>query len=221
MLSKVVKRHSLADDVAARLRAEIEKGTYQVGQKLPIEPELMRIYGVGRSSIREAVKLLVTAGILQVQQGSGTFVKEASAINEPFAQRLMRSNYVDLDEVRSLLEIKIAQKAAVNRTEADIARIREALLQRSEAAHNGDLQECVNADVRFHIAIAEAAGNEILTDMYKSLAVELKKWFLQVFTDTSEFLKTTPAHEAILKSIIDRDPQAAWTSAQTLHGRFL
>lgn len=221
MLSKVVKRHSLADDVAARLRAEIESGTYKVGQKLPVEPELMRIYGVGRSSVREAVKLLVTAGILQVQQGSGTFVKEASAINEPFAQRLMRSNYVDLDEVRSLLEIKIAQKAAVNRTEEDILRIKLALDERTEAAQNGDLRGCVDADVRFHIAIAEAAGNEILTDMYKSLAVELKKWFLQVFTDTSEFLKTAPAHEAILNSIIERDPSAAWSSAQTLHGRFL
>lgn len=221
MLSKVVKRHSLADDVAARLRAEIESGTYKVGQKLPVEPELMRIYGVGRSSVREAVKLLVTAGILQVQQGSGTFVKEASAINEPFAQRLMRSNYVDLDEVRSLLEIKIAQKAAVNRTEEDILRIKRALDERTAAAQNGDLRGCVDADVRFHIAIAEAAGNEILTDMYKSLAVELKKWFLQVFTDTSEFLKTAPAHEAILNSIIERDPSAAWSSAQTLHGRFL
>lgn len=217
----IVPRRSLADVVADKLRERIAAGEFKAGDKLPVEPELMKMFGVGRSSVREAVKLLVTAGFLRVQQGSGTYVQEPTAIQEPFAQRLKRSAYTDLDEVRSLLEIKIAQKAAINRKPADIARMRKHLQQRNAAAIAGDLPASVEADVAFHIAVADASGNEILADLYRSLAVQLKNWFLQVFVDTTEFRKTAPLHEAMLESIIAGDAKKAWNDAQALHGRFL
>lgn len=221
MRNDIVARRSLADVIAEKLRERITSGAMKPGDKIPVEPDLMKMFGVGRSSVREAVKLLVTAGLLRVQQGSGTYVQELTAIQEPFAQRLKRSAYADLDEVRSLLEIKIAEKAALNRTAADIARMRKALKQRNNAAIAGDLHASVEADVAFHTAVADACGNEILADLYRSLAVQLKSWFLKVFTDTNEFCKTAPLHNAILDSIVAGDAKTAWNNAQALHGRFL
>ncbi|WP_349949811.1 FadR/GntR family transcriptional regulator, partial [Bacteroides cellulosilyticus] len=70
----IIQKKSLADMIAETLKQQITEGTYRVGDKLPTEPELMKTFGVGRSSVREAVKLLVNMGVVRVQQGSGTFV---------------------------------------------------------------------------------------------------------------------------------------------------
>ncbi|WP_435524895.1 FadR/GntR family transcriptional regulator [Chryseobacterium indoltheticum] len=74
-----IQRKTLAQEVAERLIEGISNDEYAIGEKLPIEPELMKIYGVGRSSIREAIKILSIQGILNVQQGVGTFVISKNA----------------------------------------------------------------------------------------------------------------------------------------------
>ena len=103
-----INRKSLAEEVASKLQEQILKGAYKVNQKLPIEAELMKSFNVGRSTIREAVKILVNSGFLRVQQGLGTFVDDVTGINEPFFQKLKRSGSNNIDEVRQLLEMKIA-----------------------------------------------------------------------------------------------------------------
>ena len=70
----LINKKTLAGEVAERLSTQIASGDYNVGDKLPIEPELMKTFGVGRSSVREAVKILSMQGLLHVQQGVGTFV---------------------------------------------------------------------------------------------------------------------------------------------------
>ena len=117
----VIQKKSLAEELAEQLQNQIKDGKFAVGQKLPTEPELMRIFGVGRSTVREAVKILVNMGFLKVQQGAGTFVENLTASNEPMEQRLRRADIHDLDEVRKILEIAIAGRAAERRTEQDIA----------------------------------------------------------------------------------------------------
>lgn len=112
----IIQKKSLADMVAEQLRQQIMEGVYTIGDKLPTEPELMKTFKVGRSSIREAVKLLVNMGIVQVRQGAGTFVAEASdadggSINMSIADR------TELDEVRKILDIAIVEKAVARRTE--------------------------------------------------------------------------------------------------------
>ncbi len=96
-----ISRRSLADEVAARIQQQIVSGQYKIGDQLPIEPELMQQFGVGRSSIREAIKLLVNSELLRVQQGVGTFVADNTGIGEPLAQRLKRSDLPDINECAS------------------------------------------------------------------------------------------------------------------------
>lgn len=214
----ILKKRSLADEVAASLQEQISLGKYKVNEKLPIEPELMKSFGVGRSTIREAIKILANSGLLRVQQGVGTFVELATGSKEPMEQRLKRANVQDLDEVRQLLEMKIAEKAAINRTDADIMAIREHLNNRKKTATAGLIEACIEADVNFHVAIAEASKNEILADLYKSIAIHLKNWFLHTNADTRVFEETYTLHEQLLKSIIVGDAKKAWTLAAKITG---
>jgi len=218
MMNNTIQRKSLADEVASKLQQQIALGKYKVNQKLPIEPELMKAFGVGRSSIREAIKILANSGLLRVQQGLGTFVDHATGNKEPLGQRLKRADIKDLDEVRQLLEMKIAEKAALNRTAADLKKIREWLAKRKETADNGLLKECIEADIRFHTAIAEASKNDILADLYKSAATHVAYSFSQFYKDTRAFKETHHLHEQLLKSIETGDAKKALKSVAKIIG---
>jgi len=122
----IIQKKSLADMVAEQLRQQITEGVYAIGDKIPTEPELMKMFKVGRSSVREAVKLLVNMGVVQVRQGAGTFVAKApdangGDINMSIADR------TELDEVRKLLDVAIVEKAVARRTERDIERMQSSL----------------------------------------------------------------------------------------------
>ncbi|SDL62348.1 DNA-binding transcriptional regulator, FadR family [Pedobacter sp. ok626] len=214
----MIKRKSLADEVAFKIQEQISFGKYKVNEKLPIEPELMKSFGVGRSTIREAIKILANSGLLRVQQGVGTFVEQSTSNREPMEQRLKRANVQDLDEVRQLLEMKIAEKAAINRTDSDIIAIKAHLENRKKSAAAGLIEDCIEADVQFHIAIAEASKNEILADLYRSTSIHLKNWFLQIYPDTAVFEETYSLHEQLLKSIIAGDAKKAWSIAAKIIG---
>lgn len=204
-----LKRLSLAEEVADRLRELIVSGKYEVGQQLPTEPELMLQFSVGRSSIREAVKILAHRGLVRVQQGLGTFVLSQSGPGEPLSQRLQRADFQDLNEVRLLLEVKIAEKAAMHRNNKDIEKMKGFLKKRFEYATGNQLEDCIQADINFHNAIAEAGKNEIMRDLYKTVAEHLKKSFLLRYVNTNSFIETQNFHDALLQSIIDKDPKKA------------
>jgi DNA-binding FadR family transcriptional regulator len=209
MMMPLINKRSLAEEVADQLRTAITKGTYKADEQLPTEPELMKQFGVGRSSVREAIRILANSGLLRVQQGVGTFIEAPAGITEPFHQRLKRAEAPDLDEVRRLLEMKIAEKAAANRTNEDLKKIKAALDKRTAMAHGaGSLEDCVQADIDFHMSIAEAAGNPILTDLYQSFCIQLKSWFMSAYPDLSIFQDTL--HEELYESIKDRDEKKAW-----------
>lgn len=214
-----LKRKNLADEVAGRLQQLICSSQYSIGQRLPTEPELMVQFGVGRSTVREAVRLLVNAGLVRVRQGLGTFITSQQAIAEPLAQRLHRAHYQDLNEVRLLLEVKIAEKAAQNRTKEDLARMRMFLKQRYDHGKINNIDACMQADINFHISIAEASKNEIMVDLYKTIATHLKQSFSERFADTSTFLETQHLHKSLLQSIADKDPAQAllWSTRISTH----
>ena len=200
----IIQKKSLADMVAEQLRQQIAEGVYTIGDKLPTEPELMKTFKVGRSSIREAVKLLVNMGVVQVRQGSGTFVAEASddnrgSINMSIADR------TELDEVRKILDIAIVEKAVARRTEKDIERMQSSLEARKANAKNGLLKECIEADLNFHIAIADATYNRILADIYRSASLHLLSEFNRIYDGTNCFINSQSSHEKLLRYIIAGD----------------
>lgn len=154
-----LRKHSLADTLAQRLQRRIAAGKFRTGERLPTESELMRMFGVGRSTVREAVRMLSDRGFLNVRQGAGTFVAAPAASDALVEQRLRRADIRELDEVRKILEAAIVERAAARRTPQDMERIESLLAQRGTAAEEGDLERCIAADIVFHAAIAEATHN--------------------------------------------------------------
>jgi DNA-binding FadR family transcriptional regulator len=216
MMNNPIKRQRLADEVAHRLRHQITQGRYKPGEKLPTEPELMAAFGVGRSTVREAVRILSHSGVLRVQQGLGTFVEPQAGITEPLGQRLNRSGAAELNEVRQLLEAKIAERAARYRTPKDIARMKVLLEKRLEVALEGDKPRCIEADIQFHTSVAEACRNDVLADLYKTFAIRIKQSFQEVYVGTHSFIRTHPLHEALLQSIEAGDAAEAWKLAKKI-----
>ncbi|ASU32506.1 FadR/GntR family transcriptional regulator [Mucilaginibacter xinganensis] len=215
----LISRKSLADEVARQLQERILTGHYQLNQKLPVESELMKAFGVGRSSIREAIKILANSGFVRVQQGIGTFVEDSSGINEPLGQRLKRASSKHIDEVREILEMKMAEKAAMNRTGNDISKLEHFLKKRTKAANDNLIEDCVDAHVSFYVALAEASKNEILADLYKQFATQLKTDLLKTHHDTSFFKDGPDNHHKLLDSILREDPKMAWYWSAKITGQ--
>ncbi len=208
----IIQKKSLADMIAETLKQQITEGTYRAGDKLPTEPELMKTFGVGRSSVREAVKLLVNMGVVRVQQGSGTFVAVPSN-NDDVNIKMSTADRTELDEVRKILDIAIVEKAVARRTEKDIERMRASLEKRKVNAEKGLLEECIEADLNFHIAIADAAHNRILADIYRSAVTHLLSEFNRIYDGTDCFINSQTSHEKLLKHIIAGDLKNARKTA--------
>jgi DNA-binding FadR family transcriptional regulator len=221
MIQAMINRKSLAEEVASNLQEQITKGGYKINQRLPIEAELMHSFGVGRSTIREAVKILVNSGFLRVQQGIGTFIDDNTGINEPLFQKLKRAESKNIDEVRELLEMKIAEKAAANRTGNDISKLEYFLDKRTKAANENKLEECIDAHINFYIILAEASKNDILSDLYKLFAAQFKIELLTNQHDTVFFKDAQGYHYKLFDSVLREDPKRAWHWSAKITGHLL
>lgn len=159
------RRAGLVDQVIAQLRTSVSAGEWPVGTRIPTEPALVAALGVGRNTVREAVRALAHSGILEVRQGDGTYVRATSEVSGA-VRRLCGSELREVLEVRRCLEVEGARLAATARTADDLAEIR-ALLTRRDALDARD--EFVRADTDLHFAVVRASHNAVLTELYRGL----------------------------------------------------
>jgi len=199
----------LSEKVANQIRQDITRHKYQTGGKIPAEPELMKLYGVGRSTVREAIKTLTMTGILRVQQGSGTFVNAARQ-NETIDQRLQRADFDEINAVRKLLEDEMVKLAAKNHTEKDLEEMKRCLENRRLAILAEQRQACVDADIAFHLAIARASLNDVLADLYQSFTAVIREFFSKRETrGLSHFAMSHHLHEQLLEAIKNKKEKLA------------
>jgi DNA-binding FadR family transcriptional regulator len=169
---ETVERRPLAQQVVERLRALLGGEEFPVGARLPTEPELMARFGVGRSTVREAVRVLAHLGLVEVRQGDGTYVRAAAQEGdaEPLAARLRRARLAEVYQVRGILEPAVAELAAANRDEDDLARLRALLDQEDAARAAGNAADRIEAALAFHRALADATHNRVLADLYRAIS---------------------------------------------------
>lgn len=209
-MNRIITRRSLSEEVAASLQEQIQNNTYKIDEKLPIEPELMKIFGVGRSTLREALRILENSGTITVRHGVGAFVTSQTSISAPLSRQLMGADPAEVKEVREILELKIVEKAATNRTDSDITSLKTFLKKRNKAADSNNFKEWVEADINFHIAIAQASKNVVLTDLYKTFAEQQLKKSISATAELPEVMhRFTPVHNEILEAIINQQPESA------------
>ena len=206
----IIQRKSLAVEVATQLQEQILKGDYVLNQQLPVEQKLMDRFGVGRSTIREAVKILVNSGYVRVLQGVGTFIEDNPGMNETMPQRLKRADSVEAEEVRRVLEMKISEKAAMNRTGNDISKMEYFLDKKAKAAATNSPGEYIDAHIEFYRVLADASRNVLLTELFKTFTKQLKSSLLNRYQDTGVFDESSDLYYKLLDSIIRQDPSRAW-----------
>jgi DNA-binding FadR family transcriptional regulator len=184
MQMQSVKRSRLTDQVIAQIRKLVADGTYRVGDRLPAEAELSEMFGVGRSTIREAMHVLSNRGLVEVRHGEGTYV----------TARTIR-------EARLFLELALSELAAQRRDAKDIAAMRKALKQRSVAARAGDVPAYFDADFAFHLAVANAAKSRALYDVYESFVQTVRTPLIKAVTP--EYIRTEddPLHATLCEAI--------------------
>lgn len=199
----------LPEQAAARLTQLIIDEAYLPGHKLPNEYILAERLGVGRSTVREAIKILVSRNVLDVRHGSGTFVSERTGVvDDPLGFRFHKNKRklaVDLCEVRLLLEPAIAAAAAENRTDAQVEAMRHycAVIEK-QFEEDVDHSE---ADVALHKTIAEASGNLIAPGIVGIVSTAIPL-FVSV-TRRTLWDETTTAHSRCVEAIRKRNATAA------------
>ncbi|MFG2010627.1 FadR/GntR family transcriptional regulator [Micromonospora sp. NPDC048868] len=163
----------------AQLRERILGGEWPVGGRIPTEPQLVAALGVGRNTVREAVRALVHAGVLECRQGSGTYVVSTDELAPVVARRLTADRMAEVVEVRRAFEVEAARLAALRRTTEDLAALDGALAAREAAWHDGRFDEFVAADAALHTAVVAAAHNGMLAELYASVGAALHSTIAQ------------------------------------------
>lgn len=162
------RRTGLVDQVIDQLRASVTAGEYPIGTKIPTEPTLAEALGVGRNTVREAVRALAHGGILEVRQGDGTYVRATSEVSGAL-RRLCGSELREVLQVRRCLEVEGARLAATARTDADLAELWHLLQRRDELQNEHDMEGFARADAELHFAVVRSSHNAVLTELYRGL----------------------------------------------------
>ncbi len=170
------RRSALADQVIAQLRNQITSGEWPVGSRIPTEPELVEQLGVARNTVREAVRALAHNGLLDIRQGSGTYVVATSELAGVMHRRFAAADPRHIAELRSTLESSAARLAAVRRTERDLRQLDTLMARREEAWASGDAEAFVAADATLHLAVVAASHNDVLTELYADLGDLLRDY---------------------------------------------
>jgi GntR family transcriptional regulator, transcriptional repressor for pyruvate dehydrogenase complex len=209
-----LRRSSLVDLAVSQLREQVLSGQWPVGGRLPAETELAQRLEVGRSTVREAVRALVHAGLLETRQGSGTYVRSVTPGGD-WEPRLRRAAVLEAYEVRQALEVQAARLAAERRTDADIASIRESFAEREHARARAKDSAFVEADLAFHRSVVAAAHNALLAEMFDSFAAVLREALAAIVSDSGlGDIDAGPAHAGLAAAIEAGDPAAAERAAR-------
>ncbi|MGW0792217.1 FadR/GntR family transcriptional regulator [Streptomyces sp. NPDC002911] len=163
------RRSALADQVIAQLRNQITAGEWPVGSRIPTEPELVEQLGVARNTVREAVRALAHNGLLDIRQGSGTYVVATSELAGVMQRRFADADPRHVAELRSTLESSAARLAALRRTDRDLRQLDTLMVRREETWASGDAEAFVAADATLHLAVVAASHNDVLTELYADL----------------------------------------------------
>ena len=209
---RVMNRNSVVSDVVSQLLNFLVSNRIGPGEKLPSERALSEKLGLGRSSVREAVKALHLLGLLDVRQGDGTYLRgtESSVLPQilEWGLVLSRPDTENLVEARHHLEVFVARRAAERITPEGAARLDGHLERMAEAEASGSIAECIDADIELHLCLAELAGNSVITEMLRGIRVLLYVLMMQLAM-TGDMRDYTRHHTLLTDAVKSGDPDKA------------
>ena len=203
------------DHVLQELRQAIEQGRLTPGERLPAERELAAQFGVGRSSVREALSVLHMSGVIAVRHGQGTYVLAATPAQPSIATPEDQLDFLPLTEARYAFELGISRLAAQRRDSAGLRDLLNAASSLQTAADGLDAAGFETANLDFHLALAAVTGNRALSEMAAQLhaplasqaARRVRRAFYQV--TPQRIVQAVPLHAAVAEAVAAGQPEAA------------
>ncbi len=207
---KKMDKRLLAAQIEDELMHLIVQESVKVGQKIPNEFKLAEEFGVGRSTIREAVKSLVSKGVLEVRRGSGTYVISTGfQENDPLGlSRLQNNKYklaLELFDVRLMLEPEIAALAAEYAEEEELAQLVRLCDETEQMYQDG--KNHISKDIEFHTCIARCSKNRVVETLIPVIHTAVTTF--ANLTRRTLMQETIETHRAVVNAISDRDPVGA------------
>lgn len=201
-----------ARSTVRRLQADITSGRWPLNTRIPTENELAGELGVGRSTVREAVRSLAHLGMLEPAAGRGTFVRSLSPVSTVLATFASEQSPGDLLELRQALETQAALEAARRATPEQVARLRAAHDQDVDAAD--DSVERGRTPGQFHSLLVEIGGNSLMTQLYGAImtAIRAAQRDLAITSDQTPEARRSE-HALLLEAIALNNPSAAMAAA--------
>lgn len=204
-----MQKVDLVREVVNRLRDQIITKQFEPNGLMPPEGDLCKTFGVSRTVIREAMRMLRAQGLVEVSQGRAPRVRMADPqhVVESFGTFLQRGDHslLDLLEVRRPLETEIAALAARRATPPQIKKMEEAIKRQAKASTR---EEQIDADIRFHDLLAEAAGNPIFELLLTTLAGLMRRSRQETISRLGS-KRALAGHRAVLAAIRRTDVRAA------------
>ena len=209
---KTVRTSRLYEQIVQQIEESILGGALKPGDQLPAERELAQQFGVSRTAVREAVKCLCEKGLLEAFSGKGTFVTNSTSQAIRQSLDLMTrigqpEGFMHLVELRQILEPEIAALAATRMDDQLLTTMREAVATMDKHLHDADAY--IEADLDFHLAMAEAAGNPLVLSLLDSIVDLLRELRLRIFRVDGGPERGQFHHKRILEAIERGSPQAA------------
>ncbi|MGA2529564.1 MAG: FadR/GntR family transcriptional regulator [Acidimicrobiales bacterium] len=209
-LSLLSGREPLSSEIAKGLIEYLVSGVLLPGDRLPSERELSSALGVGRSVVREALKLLTLLGIIEVRQGDGSYLRATSSELLPkvveWGLLLGEPRTEELIEARCIIEAALASLAAKRRSDRDLLDLR-GLLNGMKVATTA--KEFIEADTEFHLRLATAARNNVLEGVLLNIRSLIHVWITRVTTEASSTTPSYKEHAPIMEAVESQDPEAA------------
>jgi len=209
---KLVRTARLYEQIIQQIEESVLKGALKPGDQLPAERELAQRFGVSRTAVREAVKALREKGLVEAYSGRGTFITDGTSQAVRQSLDLMAKigqpeGSIHLAEVRAILEPEIAALAALRAQEPDLITMREAVAVMDRARRDPDAY--IEADLDFHLALAEGASNPLILSLIDSIVVLLREQRIKIFNVRGGPERGQVHHKNILDAVERRDPSAA------------
>ncbi|MBR5641572.1 MAG: FadR family transcriptional regulator [Firmicutes bacterium] len=219
-IQQIPKRENMSNLVAKEIMDLIVNGQYKPGERLPTEKDFCEQLGVGRNTLREAIRALSILGFVEVRVPEGTFVADSLdnffVLKAQLRSRSVFDNAVALAEARAYIEKITVRLAALKATESDKCALAEVMDMHVNAEDSNRRREC---DARFHLLVAEIAGNPFITQMLLLLIDEIYEWIGGVLSnEPSANTESIQQHKKIYECIARNDPDGA-EEAMSIHMR--
>jgi DNA-binding FadR family transcriptional regulator len=205
------RRTGLVDQAIDQLREAVRHGEWPIGQRIPTEPVLAEQLGVGRNTVREAVRALAHSGLLEVRQGDGTYVRATSEVSGA-VRRLCGSELREVLQVRRTLEVEGARLAAAARTEDELRTLGALLDERDRSWHEKRFEDFVRTDAEFHLTVVDCGHNTLLTELYRGLTEVVTASVAATAGDKAVLVQEI-GHRGLLEAIAAKDAARAVTEA--------